>query len=477
MKKILLPLLSFIILMSCSSEPESRYVDLAVHPDGRYLMHKDGSPFFWIGDTAWNLFGKTTEDEARKYLTARARQGFTVIQACMLFDGYGTERPNSYGQMAFTDMDDLTVNDRYFDYVEKVIDIADSLGLYVGLLPAWGDKVTALYDSEVAIFKTEEQIYRYGYYVGSRLKDKTNVIYILGGDRAATGVYKNGEPFDHVAMYDAEARGIAEGICGTEDYSCCLMTYHPGGWRTSSEWFHDKEWLDFDMQQNGHGYADAIWRNIAADYAREPHKPVLDGESTYDEHYIDFKVELGITTDYHVRRSFYHEVFSGAFGHTYGTTGVWQFYLPGRDMPHELECYSWERSLARPSGYHMIYGKNLMLSRPFFSRIPDNSFVYELYDRADRITATRDTDRTYAFVYSESGRPIHIDLTAIGNGKELKAWWYDPRNGSSFLIGTVEKCKSYTFTPLTEGAGNDWILVLDDPAAGYPAPGTSVVTR
>ena len=33
MKKILLPLLSFIILMSCSSEPESRYVDLAVHPE------------------------------------------------------------------------------------------------------------------------------------------------------------------------------------------------------------------------------------------------------------------------------------------------------------------------------------------------------------------------------------------------------------------------------------------------------------
>ena len=122
-----------------------------------------------------------------------------------------------------------------------------------------------------------------------------------------------------------------------------------------------------------------------------------------------------------------------------------------------------------------LYRTSPSVIRPFFSRIPDNSFIYEQYDRAERITATRDKDRSYAFVYTESGRPIHIDLTAIGHGKELKAWWYDPRNGSSFLIGNVKKCKSYVFTPLTEGAGNDWVLVLDDPDAGYPAPGTTIV--
>ena len=474
MRKIFLTILS-VILAACASFASDKYTEIAVHPDGRYLMKSDGTPFFWIGDTAWNLFDKNTVADARKYLTARSRQGYTVIQASLMFGGYGVNKPNQYGQLAFTDLKEMTVNDKYFDHMIDVIDIADSLGLIVGLLPMWGDNVTVRFEGEKAIFHTDEQMYMYGRYLGGRLKDYTNIVYILGGDRDAAGTGPDGKPYDHVSMYDALAKGIAEGICGKEDYSCCLMTYHPSGWKTSSAWFHDKEWLDFDMQQNGHGYADAIWRNIEKDYAMEPHKPVLDGESTYDEHYIDFKKELGITTDYHVRRTFYHEVFSGACGHTYGTTGVWQFYVPGRDVPHELECWSWERSLARPSGYQMIYGKNLMLSRPFFSRIPDNSFIYEQYDRAERITATRDKDRSYAFVYTESGRPIHIDLTAIGHGKELKAWWYDPRNGSSFLIGNVKKCKSYVFTPLTEGAGNDWVLVLDDPDAGYPAPGTTIV--
>lgn len=464
-----------LLLSECATVKENEYIDLTVHPNGRYLMHTDGSPFFWIGDTAWNLFDKNTTDNARRYLTARARQGFTVIQASLLFDNYGTRVPNQQGHLAFKDMETLAVNDEYFDHVVEVIDIADSLGLYIGLLPMWGDNVTACYNYETIIFHTEDQMYDYGYYLGGRLKDRKNVIWILGGDRPAAGVGNGGVEYDHVALYDAHAKGIAEGICGEEDYSCCLMTYHPSGWQTSSKWFHDKPWLDFDMQQNGHGYADAIWANIAKDYALEPHKPVMDGESTYDEHYINFKVELGITTDYHVRRSLYHELFSGAFGHTYGTTGVWQFYYPDREEPHELECYSWERSLGRASGYQMIYGKNLMLSRPFFTRIPDNSFVYELYDKADRISATRDVDRTYAMVYSESGRPIHIDMTAIGSGKTLKAWWFDPRNGSSFYIGEIAKSSRYTFVPLTEGAGNDWILVLDDPSENYPAPGSGTV--
>lgn len=471
MRKFYLIILSMALLLSCRQEQPDTYIDLMVHPNGRYLMKKDGSPFFWLGDTAWNLFDKSTKAEARKYLTARARQGYTVIQASLLFDNYGTRVPNQEGNLAFKDINTLEPNDAYFDNMVEIVDIADSLGLYIGLLPMWGDNVTSCYNYETIIFHTEEQMYEYGRYIGNRLKDKKNVIYILGGDRPAAGIGSDGEPFDHISLYDAQARGIAEGICGEEDYTCCLMTYHPSGWRTSSTWFHDKPWLDFDMQQNGHGYADAIWRNIEKDYELQPHKPVIDGESTYDEHYIDFKPELGVTTDYHVRRSFYHEVFSGACGHTYGTAGVWQFYRPNLDVPHELECYSWERSLGRPSGYQLIYGKNLILSRPFFSRIPDNSFLYEQFDKAERITATRDIDRSYAFIYSESGRAIRLNLTAIAKGDKVKAWWYDPRNGDSHLIGLIEKCESYTFTPLTAGAGNDWILVLDDPKAGYPAPG------
>lgn len=477
MKKIFILLLIALTVVNCSKKTYETQ-SLCVHPDGRYLMYENGRPFFWMGDTAWNLFDKNTVASARKYLTARKMQGFNIVQCSLLFGTYGVTRPNVEGQLAFEDLKTLTPNEKYFDHMVEIIELADSLGMYVGLLPQWAENVTGCYNYENIIFKTEEQMYNYGKYLGSKLKDKKNIVWILGGDRPATGIGNRGVEFDHISMYDAEAKGIAEGICGREDYSCCLMTYHPNGWQSSAKWFHNKPWLDFNMQQNGHGYADATWANIARDYALEPHKPLLDGESTYDEHYIDFKVHLGITTDYHTRRCFYHEVFAGAFGHTYGTTGVWQFYDPSTgETPSELECYSWERSLGRASGYQMIYGKNLMLSRPFFSRIPDNSFVYELYDKADHITATRDIDRTYAFIYTESGRPIHLDLTVVGKGKKVKAWWYDPRSGKAFLIGLLDRVKDYTFVAPTEGPVNDWVLVLDAPEAHYPAPGTTLVKK
>ena len=54
--------------------------ELVVSADGRYLTHGDGRPFLWVGDTAWGIFGRLTRPEITEYLTARAEQGFTVIQ-------------------------------------------------------------------------------------------------------------------------------------------------------------------------------------------------------------------------------------------------------------------------------------------------------------------------------------------------------------------------------------------------------------
>ena len=44
-------------------------------------MGQDGKPFFWLGDTAWNLFQIPNREDAELYLATRAKQGFTVIQA------------------------------------------------------------------------------------------------------------------------------------------------------------------------------------------------------------------------------------------------------------------------------------------------------------------------------------------------------------------------------------------------------------
>lgn len=119
----------------------------------------------------------------------------------------------------------------------------------------------------------------------------------------------------------------------------------------------------------------------------------------------------------------------------------------------------------------MGYGKELIMNRPFFSRIPDQSFIHKEYDHLDRITATRDTARTYAFVYTESGKPVEIDLTAIGRGPEVTVWWFDVRSGRAIPLGNHPRKSHAGFAPPTSGRGNDWVLVVDAPEAGYGIPG------
>lgn len=440
---------------------------VVVSPDGRFLMFENGEPFYWFGDTAWQLFDKLTTDEARYYLKKRAEQGFTVVQAAALGDEFGTSRANYIGETGFTDPDYTIPNDRYFDHVVEVIDIAAEYGITVALLPNWGDKICCLYGSNNLIFDTEEKAENYGKYLGNRLKDRKNVVFVLGGDRPAVGE-ENGVPFDIRDIVRAQARGIAVGICGKEDYGCCTITYHPNGWSTSSKWFHDEPWLDFNMEQNGHFFDNDVWDKIYADYCKLPHKPIIDGEPTYESLTLkDFG--NAVSTGFSVRRFMYHDLFSGAFGHTYGEGSMIGFYNPEIEGNHRT--WFWKDNMDLEGARQLIYCKKLIMSRPYFTRIPDNSIVAELYSGHQRITATRDTGNTYVMVYTEQGKPVIVDTTPIGKGRKVKAWWFDPRTGEAELIGLFPKDKKSEFKPDTEGLGNDWVLVIDAPEAGYPAPG------
>ena len=63
------------------------------------------------------------------------------------------------------------------------------------------------------------------------------------------------------------------------------------------------------------------------------------------------------------------------------------------------------------------------------------------------------------------------------SGKTIRAWWYDPRQGTSAAIGEFEKTGFHDFTPPSSGPGNDWVLVLDDASKNFPAPGKGVLAR
>ena len=78
---------------------------LKISPNRRFLVQHDGTPFFYLGDTAWELFHRLNREEADRYLENRARKGFTVIQAVALAELDGLNTPNAYGHRPLIDND------------------------------------------------------------------------------------------------------------------------------------------------------------------------------------------------------------------------------------------------------------------------------------------------------------------------------------------------------------------------------------
>jgi hypothetical protein len=394
-----------------------------------------------------------------------------VIQAVALAEFDGLTEPNAYGSLPLTGSDPARpavtpgADPRkagqydYWDHVEFIVDEANRLGMYIGLLPCWG---AWLDDGKPGANKVLNagNAQSYGEFLGRRFGRK-GIIWILGGDRTADLT---------AGIWRALARGIAIGVTGKEDYQGLTMGFHPNGGGTSSRWFHEDAWLTVNMQQTGHGLAETVkcWERIAADYNKTPVKPVMDAEPLYEDHPLAFRSkDYGYSFDAHVRQRAWWDVFAGAFGHTYGDHSVWQMYTPQR-KPINGPLYYWTEAIHRPGAAQMQYVRALVESRPFLSRVPDQSLIGNALEGADHIAATRGDG--YLFVYSAQGRPFTVNLGKI-SGSRVKAWWYNPRNGAAQQFDAFDNRGTHDFQPPSQGFGSDWVLVLDDAGRPFGAPG------
>lgn len=439
---------------------------LKVSDNKRFLQFADGTPFFYLGDTGWELFHRLNKAETEKYLENRRSKGYTVIQAVALAELDGLNTPNAEGNKPLIDNDPLKPNEAYFAHVDWVIKKAAEKGIFIGLLPTWGDKWNKKWGTGPVIF-TPENAEAFGKFLAERYLNYPNIIWILGGDRPI-------EEEIHSQIIRAMAKGIKQ-----TDGGAHLISFHPQGGQGSAQYFHNDEWLDFNMRQNGHSmsYTERYHQTLE-DYNLEPVKPVIDAEPIYEDHPINFKPdENGHSVGADVRRPLYWDLFSGACGHTYGHHSVWQMWAPDR-QPINRPLMPWYEAIDQPGARQMMYGRLLMESRPFFTRVPDNSIIVPEAVTSSvpgvgsyRFVATRDQDGTYAMIYAPVGRKFSVRMDVI-KGKDVVAWWYNPRNGSAVKAGNFPNSGTRSFISPDAGESLDWILVLDDASKKYPAPGS-----
>ncbi len=437
-------ILTGIVLMTSIQVNSQR---LRISDDDRYIVYSDGKPFFWLGDTAWELFHRTTREEADIYLKNRAEKGFNVIQAVVLAELDGLRVPNAYGETPFDGIDPAKINEAYFEHVDYVIDKANELGMYVGLLPTWGDKFHRLWGVGPVIFNANNAA-EYGKFLGKRYNSK-KVIWIMGGDRNPSGE-------GHMQIIRSMAKGIKDEVGRTQ-----LFTYHPQGGSNSAMWFHNDDWLDFNMFQSGHGeWNNQNYKITSRIYQLPTTKPVLDGEPCYEDHPINWKGENGWFDEFDSRRAGWWSMLAGACGHSYGNHNIWQMWLPGRD-PVSSARTPWKEAIDYPGAFQAGYMKSFFEQINWQSMKPKFDLVKSGPNTNGReILAAAATDSTFIIAYSPYGINFNLDLSSL-NSEDISASWFNPRNNSFIQIGEVKQEDNVLFDPPADPKmGNDWVLIV-----------------
>lgn len=458
LSKALFFLGALILLAARPVEAQSDVPPLEISEDGRHFVHPDGTPFFWLGDTAWELFHRLDREEATRYLEDRAEKGFTVIQAVVLAQLGGLDTPNPYGHTPLENNDPSRPNEAYFKHVDFVVNKAEELGLYVAMLPTWG----TYWKSRGQTIFTEQNARSFGHFLGERYREAP-VIWVLGGDANIASAEER-------AIIDAMAEGLQAG--GGDEH---LMTYHPRGPGLSSEQVHSASWLDFNMIQSSHGARDHDNGTfVRHDYGLTPVKPTLDGEPRYEGIPVGFYFENSDPFErfdaYDVRQAAYWALLSGAAGHTYGNNSIWQMWSPEWEPVLSAKT-PWHAALDHPGAFQMTYVRRLFTSRPFQKLAPDPDLVVQGPEGLGAsVRAARAEDGSFAFVYSPRGAPFTVDTRRI-EASSLKEIWYNPRYGTAHPTHTTTTAGFQTFTPPSEGRGHDWILILEDASASFPLPG------
>ena len=462
-----------------------------------------GTPVFINNYTAWQLIKRGSREDIAAFFKLLKGYKFNMVSAVILSDNIDTpycDYKSFYGDLPFscdslgspnpllpivTKGNDYKNSKQYdyWDHLDFTINSAAENGLYISLHPTWGKWVAGSYSKQISTDKivfTPVSTYEYGVWLGRRYGAKNNIVWMIGGDRSAVNYFDDGQQ-DFREVWNALAEGLADGKNGVNNYdgqanyNDILISYHPRKWAAnSSKWFHNKKWLAFNSIQDT-PYDQIV--SVPADYNLIPVKPTWLFEGRYE----------GATSAWAVRYQAYQTVLAGGFGHTYGSEN-WMFPK------------SWRENLQLPGVTQMthIYTviREIWTDKQFSNRMPDQKLIIgdqgdtkgdgmtvgdgdggpnaknKPNATSDRITAMRDSNGTWAMIYSANGRDITIDLTLL-NSEKMDAYWFNPRTGmwyvnekeieqqTPFYTDILQGNKSFTFNaPGIPESNNDWLLIL-----------------
>ena len=431
------------------SDPFLRHGPIRVSASRHHLIHADGEPFFWLGDTAWNGPLKSDEQDWATYLADRAQKGFNVIQfvATQWIGATG----DADGRPAYQGQETIRIEPAFFQRLDRRVDMINQSGMIAAPVLAWA----AAWNAESVHLNpgntlSEQQLTLLIRYLISRY-GAHQVVWILAGD----GIYLGDE---------AERwRRIGRVALNRTRH---LATMHAAAKLWAAPEFRHEAWFNFNGYQSGHWNDDdnSRWINEgppSQDWPTQPACPHINLEPCYEDH-VAFTSRRAINA-HDVRRACYWSLLaSPPAGVTYGAHGVWSWETAPAiplNHPHSGLAKPWQEAMHLPGSRSMAHLKTIFSSLDWWRLFPCPALLsaqpgIEFPQRF--LSAACSDARDLAMIYSPEGGSVHLNASFLKRDSSVQC--FDPESGA--LLWQRTYCAKEDDNNIETGGPGDRLLIL-----------------
>ena len=431
--------------------PLFKHGPITTSGNNRYLEHRDGTPFFWLGDTWWHGLTKRFRwPEDFHYLAAdRASKGLSVIHIVagllpeVVHDDFWSKWTANEAGWAW-DRDFARINPAFFDEADLRIAHLVRSGLVPCIFSAWGYYLK---------YAGTENMKKHWRYLVARW-GAYPVIWTLAGEMTMP-------PYDD--RKEEYRKELHDSWAEVDDYLRSVDPYgHPITIHRNSFRWVDRSLVDLDMLQTGHFYTtiEKAVRSVKERVDLEPHRPVLIGES----HYEDDGGGGGPDVQ---RLLFWASIMSGSCGHTYGNGAIWLF-LTETERFDAIVGHSdktWYEAMRSPSTKQLGISKAFLERYPWWEFKPRQEPDWDESERVSPLAAGIPGRVWMAYLcpdtFEKSLWGLEGKSIAIEPDTRYRALLFNPRTGNETDLGSVEPDEGGMWAVPPKRTREDMVLVLE----------------
>jgi Protein of unknown function (DUF4038)/Domain of unknown function (DUF5060)/Putative collagen-binding domain of a collagenase len=406
--------------------------------DHRHLEHLDGTPFFWLADTAWNGARRAEIEDWESYAGIRTAHLFTVAQWSVA-PGEDTKNQSAYSGFPSR----IAINPDFFKRLDARLDVLSQAGILSAIVPLL-ELPPEMGAAEPLPDRQAELLTRY---VVARWGAEP-VAWLLAFEGDSAG--KNAARWKHIGQAVFGGRAHAPVVLFTGDTPRVL------------DEFRDQPWVDVFGYRTVTGVTDdALAQTFTgpfpAEWKKEPTRPLIP--FTPYENGVVSKSTKRYSSDDVRHAAYWSLLLAPPAGLSYGGEGVvdWDMSVgPGIENPKPSDLPMWRKALFMPAAKQMSHLALFMNSMDFWKLRPDQKAVASQPGQTSPqrfIAAAENEDKTLALVYVPEDRNLDLLLDALPHSPAVS--WFNPRTGGGNPAVAVAGASSYQFpTP----APGDWLL-------------------